>query len=262
MKFPWNAMTDEQLVARCRQGTGAAAWEKFGERYGCHLLAGAFVAWFAYATWPVPWYGYFGLVPIYFIAAGLAYLFVVLIPACARTIPYSAELNRRHSLFDFPSQVRKARRLFDGSDPPDWIILVHWEEVWGHWTWTCLTLFESPLRGLREHRSGSGFGAIRDPLENPLKHLVREDRLLEEDECRATLERLRQIDLNEVVDVQVQAFDVEYYRLALLRRDPPLTRKIKFSPSPVIVYLNPEARQLATYRLASLIIKLPKELTV
>ena len=92
-----------------------------------------------------------------------------------------------------------------------------------------------------------------------MNDLGRQDRPLEEEECRSTLAALRKIDLNEVVDVEVQAFDIEYLRLAVLRRDPPLTRKVKFSP--VGVQLDPGSRQLATYRLASLIIKLPEELT-
>jgi hypothetical protein len=103
------------------------------------------------------------------------------------------------------------------------------------------------------------FGTIRDPDYNPLNYLVRQDRPLKEEECRSTLEALHKIDLDEVVDVEVQAFDIEYLRLAVLRRDPPLTRKVKFSP--VGVQIDPGSRQLATYRLASLIIKLPEELT-
>ena len=252
-------MTDDQLVARCLQRPGEAAWEKFGERYGCHLVAALFVAWFAYATRPVPWYGYFGLVCIYLLAAGIAYIFVFLLPACARTIPYSDELNRRHSLFSFAGEVRKARRLFEGANPPDWIILVHTEGMGGPWIWTRLTLFESPPRGLREHRSGSGFGTIRDPRDNPLNDLVREDRSLEEAECRSRLEVLHSIDLNSVADVQVQAFDIDYFRLAVLRRNPPLTRKAKFSP--LGPELDPGSRRLATYRVASLIITLPEALT-
>src|SRR3954454_1107784 len=152
MKLPWKSMSDDQLVACCRQRPGETAWETFGERYGGHLVAGVFVAWFAYAHWPIPWYGYFALGCLYLFAAVAAYGFVFVLPACARTVPYSAELNRRHSLLSFPREVRKARRLFEGADPPDWILLVHSEGMWG-WSWTRLTFFESPPRGLREHRS-------------------------------------------------------------------------------------------------------------
>jgi hypothetical protein len=257
MKLPWKSMTDDQLVACCRQRPCEAAWETFGGRFGCHVLAGAFVAWFAYATRPVPWYGYFGLACIYLIAAAIAYIFVFLLPACARAIPYAGELDRRHCLLSFPREVRKARRLLEGADPPDWIILVHSEGM-GPWMWTRLTLFESPPRGVWERRSGSRFGTIRDPQHDPRDWLVRQDRTLGEEECRSTLAALRMIDLNDVVDVKCDAFDTEYSWLAVLRRDPPLTRKAKFCPEGVL--FDPGSRELPTFRLASLIIKLPEEL--
>jgi hypothetical protein len=257
MKLPWKSMTDDQLVACCRQRRGESAWENFGERYGSHLVAGVFIAWFAFANRPIPWYGYFALVCLYLFAALIANIFVFLLPACARTIPYARELDRRHSLLSFPDEVRKARRLFEDADPPDWIILLHSNGM--GWMWTRLTLFESPPRGLREHRSGPVFGALRDPRYNPLNDLVRQDRPLEEGECRTTLAALSSIDLNGVVDVDVQAFDIQYLRLAVLRRDPPLTRKARFCPLGVVI--DPASRQHSTYRLASLIRKLPEALT-
>jgi hypothetical protein len=177
---------------------------------------------------------------------------VFLLPDCARTIPYAGELDRRHSLLSFPREVRKARRLIEGADPPDWIILIHSEGM--GWMWARLTLYESPPRGLREYRSGSGFGTIRDPRDNPLNHLVRQDRPLEE-ECRSTLEALLDIDLTGVVDVEVQAHGVHYFRLAVLRRNPPLTHQVKFCL--VGVLFDPASRRLPTYRLASLIVDLP-----
>jgi hypothetical protein len=116
--------------------------------------------------------------------------------------------------------------LLEGADPPDWIILVH-SEAWG-WSWTRLTLYESSPRGLREHRSGPIFGVIREPEYNPLNYLVREERPLEEEECRSKLEVLRTLDLDGVVDVEVNATDIHYSRLAVLRREPRATRKVKF----------------------------------
>jgi hypothetical protein len=256
MNLPWRSMTDEQLVACCRQRPIEGAWEQFGERYGCHLVAVVFVIWFGYINRPIPWYGPFALACLYFFAVLLALFFVFILPACVRIAPYSRELDRRHTQSSFPREVRKARRLFEGADPPDWIILLH-SEPWG-WTWTRLTLYESPPHGLREHRSGPIFGPIRDPEYNPLSQLVREERPLEEEECRSKLAVLRTLDLDGVVDVEVNAFDIHYSRLAVLRREPRATRKVKFCS--VGVLFDPESRQHPTCRLASLIIKLPEEL--
>ena len=154
-------MTDDQLVAHCRQRAIECAWERFGERYGCHLVAGVFVAWFGYTNRPIPWYGYFALVCLYLFSALMAAFFVFLLPACAGSLPYAWELDRRHSLSSFRREVRKVRRLFESTEPPDWIVLVHSEAM--GWSWTRLTLFGSPPRGLREHRSGPVFGVIREP---------------------------------------------------------------------------------------------------
>jgi hypothetical protein len=111
---------------------------------------------------------------------------------------------------------------------------------------------------LREHRSGPIFGPIRDPEYNPLSHLVHEDRPLGVEECRFKLEALRTLDLNRVVDVEIQVFDIEYLRLAVLRRDPPCTRKVKFCP--LGPFFDPASRQHPTYRLGSLIINLSDDL--
>ena len=254
---PWKTMTDDELVARCRQRPAEAAWVRFGERYGVHLVAGALVAWFAFANRPIPWYGYFALVCLYFFVGFLAYLFLFLLPSGIRVVPFARELDRRHSLLSFPREVRKAQRLFEGPDPPDWIILVHSEGMEFGWSWTRLTLHESPPRGRREHRSGMGFGVLTDPTYNPMDHLVRSERALEQEECGSALETLHEIDLKRVVDVHLNAFDIPYSRLAVLRRDPPLTRKALFSP--VGVVFDPETRQSPTYRVAALGVALPKE---
>src|SRR5437764_3082204 len=113
MQLPWKSMTDDQLVAHCRQRAIERAWEQFGEQYGCHLVAGVFVAWFAYSNRPIPWYGYIALVCLYFFSALIAAFFVFLLPAGARTLPYAWELDGRHSLLSFRKEVRRARRLFE-----------------------------------------------------------------------------------------------------------------------------------------------------
>ena len=254
---PWKTMTDDELVARCRQRPAEAAWVRFGERYGVHLVAGAFVAWFAFANRPIPWYGYFALVCLYFFLGFLAYLFVFLLPAGIRVVPYARELDRRHSILSFPREVRRARQLFRDPDPPDWIILFHSEGIGMGWSWNRLTLHKSPPRGRHEHRSGTGFGILTDPTFNPMDHLVRRDRPLGEEECRSAMETLHEIDLKRVVDVDLNAFDIPYSRLAVLRRDPPATRKARFSP--VGVVFDPETRRHPTYRVAALSIELPKE---
>ena len=178
-------MTDEELVARCRQRPLERAWERFGERYGCHLVAGIFVIWFGYVNRPIPWYGPFALLCLYLFAALLACFFLFLAPACVRVLPFAWELDRRHGVQYFPREVREARRLFQAADPPDWIILVR--SVANGPSLSRLTLFESPPRGLREYRSGPYFGVIREPDPNPLDHMVREERLLDEAEGRADL---------------------------------------------------------------------------
>jgi hypothetical protein len=255
MRLPWKSMTDEQLVAHCRQRAIERAWEQFGERYGCHLVAGTFVAWFAYSNRPIPWFGYFAIVCLYFFSALIAAFFVFLVPAGARTLPFAWELDRRHSLSSFRKEVRKARRLFESEEPPDWIVLVHSEGM--GWTWTRLTLFALPPRGRREHRSGPCFGVIRDPAYNPLEQLVREDRVLNEQECRASLEVLRTLDLNGVVDVNVHGCDIHHEGLAVLRRDPATTRNVRFCRAALLI--DPEQRGHPTFRLVSLVIKLPGE---
>jgi hypothetical protein len=81
MKLPWKSMTDEQLVACCRQRPAERAWEQFGLRYGCHLVAGVFVIWFGYNNRPIPWYGPFALACLYLFAALLACFFGFVLPA-------------------------------------------------------------------------------------------------------------------------------------------------------------------------------------
>ena len=256
MKLPWKSMSDQELVACCRQRPIERAWERFGERYGCHLVAGVFVIWFGYINRPIPWYGPLALLCLYLFIALAACFFLFLTPACVRVLPFAWELDRRHSPLSFVREVREARRLFQAADPPDWVILVR-SDANGP-SRTRLTLFESPPRGLREHRSGPYFGVLREPDPDPLDLLVREERLLDEVECRSKLEALRSLDLDGVVDVETRSLVASYSWLAVLRRNPPATRKVRFNPAGVL--WNPEFRQHPTYSLASLIIRLPEAL--
>jgi hypothetical protein len=265
MKRPWTSMPDDQLVELCRLRPVEAAWERFGKRFGCHLVAAGFVAWVAWVAFtsgPMPWYGalvlFLFLIPSYFFAAVIALLLVFILPACVRASLYADELDRRQR-GSFPRELRRARRLSEGADPPDWIILVHSQPMAWRWISTRLTLFESPPRGLREHRSGASFGIRRDPTENPLNALVREDRPLDEDECLSALAALREIDLDRVADVYVRADGASYDDLAVLRRDPLLMRKATFCTMGVLI--DPDYRRHPTYRLASLVIKLPEDPT-
>ena len=217
-------------------------------------MAGVIVVWFAYATWPIPWYGYFAIVCVYFFAAFFAYFFAFLLPACIRTLPYACELQRRHALFSFPREVRKAKALLKGANPPDWVIIVHSDGC--GWRLERLSLTECPLRGQREHDSGPQFGTLRDPQYNPLDYLVRWERPLEVEECRSALEMLRSVDMKRIVDVESRTSSLHYSGIAVLRRDPPLVCAAKFYP--MAYAFDPQTRGHPTFRLASLVIKLPE----
>src|SRR5437016_3003087 len=105
MKLPWKSMSDQELVDCCRQRPIERTWERFGERFGCHLVAGVFVIWFGYINRPIPWYGPFALLCLYLFAALAACIFLFVLPAGVRVLPYAWELDRRHSLLSFAREV-------------------------------------------------------------------------------------------------------------------------------------------------------------
>ncbi|QEH39195.1 hypothetical protein OJF2_78070 [Aquisphaera giovannonii] len=248
--LPWTSLDDDQLVARCRQRPGEVAWETFGERYGSLALAVPLIAWLAYARWPVPWYGWVALLVLYPIAAFTIHLLVFLLPANIRAALYARELGRRLSPLPSSLEIRRARRLFDGADPPDWILVVQSDPGAYRWTWTRLTLFESPPRGFRQHRSGPIFRVSRERGHNPIDEVVCEDRILEAEECLSILNALRAMDPEQVADVEARGCGVSTSWLTILRRHPRLVRKVRISH--VGASPDPESRKLPTWRLVGL----------
>ena len=103
-------MSDEELVACFHQRPIERAWERCGERYGCHLVAGVFVIWFGYINRPIPWYGPLALLCLYLFIALAACFFLFVTPACVRV------LHLWHSksiagTTPCPSPAKSARRI-------------------------------------------------------------------------------------------------------------------------------------------------------